>query len=144
MGTTLIVALIDKEDMAVAHVGDSRLYLIRDRKIQQLTTDHSYIEELVRKGSLTRAEAQKHPQKNIITRAIGCFPEIEVDVLNFKIKKNDIFLICTDGLTNMLSDNEIYSMVVNENPETACRKLVKAAIEKGGEDNITVIVIECE
>ena len=144
MGTTLTMVLIKGSVMTVAHVGDSRLYMVRDRKMKQLTEDHSYIEELVKKGSLTRKEAENHPRKNIITRAIGCMPELEVDILSLTIEKNDIFILCTDGLTNMLGEDEIYEAVKDNDPNAACSLLVEAAKRQGGEDNITIIAIKCE
>ncbi len=144
MGTTLTTAVINNNTITVAHVGDSRLYLIRNGKMLQLTEDHSYISELVKNGSLTREEAEHHPGKNIITRAIGSSPELEVDILSREIEKEDIFLMCTDGLTNMLDEAEIYDVIVGCEPEKACSELIEAAKVKGGEDNITVIVIKCE
>lgn len=143
MGTTVIVASVWDDNLYIGHVGDSRLYLIRDGKMERITTDHSYIEELVQNGTLTREEAENHPQKNIITRALGCFDEIVVDTYVCEIRKGDYFVLCTDGLTNMLSENEIKDIVLSaDNPETACDALVRKANENGGEDNITVIVIE--
>lgn len=144
MGTTLTAAVINENTITAAHVGDSRLYLIRNGKMTQLTEDHSYIGELVKNGSLTREEAEHHPGKNIITRAIGSSPDLEVDILSREIEKNDIFLLCTDGLTNMLEEAEIYDVIARREPETACSELIEAARAKGGEDNITVIVIKCE
>lgn len=144
MGTTLTMAVIVNTTITVAHVGDSRLYLIRAGKIQQVTEDHSYIEELVKNGSITREEAEHHPRKNVITRAIGCLPELEVDILSLTIEKNDIYILCTDGLTNMLGEGEIIKMVKNNEPDAACSQLIEAAKKQGGEDNITVIVIKCE
>lgn len=144
MGTTLTMALVIGKAMAVAHVGDSRLYLARAGGIRQVTEDHSYIEELVKKGSLTREEAENHPRKNVITRAIGCLPELKVDILSLTIEKDDIFILCTDGLTNMLGEDEIYETVKDNDPDAACIQLVDAAKKQGGEDNITVIVIKCE
>lgn len=144
MGTTLTMAVVVNTTITVAHVGDSRLYMVRDGSMQQVTEDHSYIEELVRKGSLTREEAEKHPRKNVITRAVGCTPELEVDILSLEMKKNDIFLLCTDGLTNMLDEDEIYDTAKGNKPEVACEQLIEAAKKHGGEDNITVIVIKCE
>ncbi len=144
MGTTLTMAVILNELMTVAHVGDSRLYQIRSGEITQITKDHSYIEELVRNGSLTREEAENHPQKNIITRAIGSSPELIVDILNLHIMKNDVYILCTDGLTNKVSDNIITQTVQENEPEAACNLLVEEAKRQGGEDNITVIVIKCE
>lgn len=144
MGTTLTMAVVDNATMKVAHVGDSRLYMARDGNMQQVTEDHSYIEELVRKGSLTREEAENHPRKNVITRAIGCSQELEVDILSQTIEKDDILLLCTDGLTNMLGIDVIYETIKNNDPDAACEKLIEAAEKQGGEDNITVIVIKCE
>ncbi len=144
MGTTLTAAVINENTITVAHVGDSRLYLIRNGKMIQLTEDHSYIGELVKNGSLTREEAEHHPGKNIITRAIGSSPDLEVDILTSDIEMEDIFLLCTDGLTNMIGENEIYNVIVSCEPEKACPGLIEAARAKGGEDNITVIVIKCE
>ena len=108
MGTTLILAVIFNKKLYIGHVGDSRVYLIRDEMIEQVTTDHSFIEELMRKGSISRKEAENHPRKHVITRAIGCGKDIEVDIYICNIKDNDIFILCTDGLTNMLTDDEIY------------------------------------
>ena len=144
MGTTLTMAVVRDSEMTVAHVGDSRLYLARNGEMSQVTADHSYIEELVRKGSLTREEAEKHPRKNVITRALGCTPELEVDILNLVNEKNDLWILCTDGLTNMLSEDEIYETAAGNDPETACKMLIEAANRQGGEDNITVIVIKYE
>jgi len=142
MGTTFITAAILKDKMYVGHVGDSRVYLIRDGKIEKVTTDHSYIEELIKNGSLTREEAQNHPQRNVITRALGCEEKILIDTLTVEIKENDIFVLCSDGLTNMLKEDEILDVIIkNDDPEASCSELVQLANEKGGEDNITVIVI---
>ncbi len=143
MGTTLTMAVITGSTLTAAHVGDSRLYLIRNGVIRQLTDDHSYIGELVRQGKLTREEAEKHPRKNIITRAIGSCPELEVDIISHRIEADDIYVLCTDGLTNMVSESEIVEIVSGSEPETACARLIEAANRQGGEDNITVIVIKC-
>ena len=144
MGTTLTMALVEKEIVTAAHVGDSRLYLIRSGEIRQLTEDHSYIEEMVKKGSMTRKEAENHPRKNVITRAVGCSEELEVDTLSITMKLGDILIFCTDGLTNMIGEDEIADTVQRNDPEAACQLLIKAANRQGGEDNITVIVIKCE
>lgn len=143
MGTTLTMAVFAGSTLTAAHVGDSRLYLIRDGAIRQLTEDHSYIGELVRQGKLTREEAEKHPRKNIITRAIGSSPELEVDIISHQIEADDIYILCTDGLTNMVSESDIADIVSGSDPEHACAKLIEAANKQGGEDNITVIVIKC-
>lgn len=143
MGTTLITASVWGEKLFIGHIGDSRVYLVRKGEIQRVTTDHSYIEELVKNGTLTREEAENHPQKNIITRALGCFEEVKIDTYICDIKEEDYFILCTDGLTNMLSENEIKDIVSNnKDTELACDTLVRRANENGGEDNITVIVIK--
>jgi PPM family protein phosphatase len=142
MGTTLIVALIHEKKLYIGHVGDSRVYLLRGNLLIRLTTDHSYIEELIKIGTLTREEAENHPKRNVITRALGCSEEIEVDLYISDIKESDLFILCTDGLTNMLEEEEISNIILeNEDPETACSRLVNSANSAGGEDNITVIVI---
>ncbi|NLM57882.1 MAG: Stp1/IreP family PP2C-type Ser/Thr phosphatase [Clostridium sp.] len=143
MGTTFITVVMLKNKMYIGHVGDSRVYLIRDGVMEKVTTDHSFIEELIKNGSLTREEAENHPKRNIITRALGCEQEILVDTLTVEAGEKDIFVLCTDGLTNMLKEEEILDIVLrNDDPEAACNELVYWANEKGGEDNITVIVIK--
>ncbi len=144
MGTTLTMAVVAGNTATVAHVGDSRLYLVREGRLQQVTNDHSYIEELVRKGTLTREEADNHPGRNIITRAIGSSPELEVDIFSLTMLINDILVLCTDGLTNMVGEDEIGETAQSNDPEAACKQLIEAANRNGGEDNVTVIVIKCE
>jgi protein phosphatase len=144
MGTTLTMAVVAGNTATVAHVGDSRLYLVREGRLQQVTNDHSYIEELVRKGTLTREEADNHPGRNIITRAIGSSPELEVDIFSLTMLINDILVLCTDGLTNMVGEDEIGGTAQSNDPEAACKQLIEAANRNGGEDNVTVIVIKCE
>jgi len=142
MGTTFIIAVIYEGEIHIGHVGDSRVYMIRNSEIKRITTDHSYIEELIKTGTLTREEAENHPNKNIITRALGCFDDIQVDLYTCEMMANDYYILCTDGLTNKLDENEIKQIVeTNCEPENACEELIKKANEKGGEDNITVIVI---
>jgi len=142
MGTTLIIAIFLSQNLYLGHVGDSRVYLIRNGEIKQLTTDHSYVEELVKNGSLSRTEAERHPKKNIITRAIGCFESVEADICTYEVYKGDIFILCTDGLTNMLTDDMILEIVSkNDDPQISCAELVDEANNNGGEDNITVIII---
>lgn len=143
MGTTFIISVLLNGKFYIGHVGDSRVYLIRDGKIEQLTVDHSYIEELVRNGTLSREEAENHPNKNIITRALGCAEEILADTLSIETKKDDIFVLCTDGLSNMLTDEKIFSITSgSDEPGMSCSELVRQANENGGEDNITVIVVK--
>jgi serine/threonine protein phosphatase PrpC len=143
MGTTLILAVMLNKKLHIGHVGDSRAYIIRDERIEQLTTDHSFIEELIKNGSISRAEAAVHPRRHVITRAIGCMEEVEVDTYSCNIKDNDVFLLCTDGLSNMLDDEEILSAISGtEDLHQACIKLVDMANECGGEDNVTVILFK--
>jgi serine/threonine protein phosphatase PrpC len=142
MGTT-IVALVTLEDRAViGHVGDSRAYLLRDGKLRRLTNDHSWVSEQVRMGLMTDEEAHRHPMRNIVTRALGNRPALDVDINESEAVPADVFLLCSDGLNSMLTDVEITETLQanRQDPETACQKLVEAANAKGGEDNITVIV----
>lgn len=142
MGTTCVAATIDGDTLYVANVGDSRLYII-DRTITQVTKDHSLVAELVRKGSLDEAQAKAHPDKNIITRAIGAASTIEIDFFEVELSPGDIILMCTDGLTNMVDDDEILRIVRTgvDVPEIA-ENLIKMANHNGGKDNIGVVVIE--
>jgi protein phosphatase len=143
MGTTFILTIVLNNKLYIGHVGDSRVYLIRNNSIKKLTVDHSYIEELIKNGSITREEAKNHPKKNIITRALGCSESILVDTLSSPIDKNDIFVLCTDGLTNMLSEYKIMEIILeNDDLSYSCSELVRLANEKGGDDNITVIIMK--
>jgi len=142
MGTT-IVALVTLEDRAViGHVGDSRAYLLRDGTLRRLTDDHSWVSEQVRMGLMTDEEAHRHPMRNIVTRALGNRPALDVDINEAEAVPADVFLLCSDGLNSMLTDREISETLHanRQDPEVACQKLVEAANAKGGEDNITVIV----
>lgn len=142
MGTTLVVATIVNEYMYVANIGDSRLYIIND-DIKQITKDHSYVEEMIRIGKLDREDARNHPDKNIITRAVGAGNEVAVDFFELKLEEKDIILMCSDGLTNMIEDDDI-KMIVKRQRDVAdkAEKLVKIANENGGKDNIAVVIIE--
>ncbi len=142
MGTTLVVATCIGKYLQVANVGDSRLYIIND-KITQVTTDHSLVEEMVRLGGIDREAARMHPDKNIITRAIGASEEVEVDFFNLELKKGDIILMCSDGLTNMVEDEEIRMIVSGQRDVVEMAEaLVNEANDNGGKDNISVVVIE--
>lgn len=142
MGTTLVIAIFLDTEIIIGHVGDSRAYMVRNGNIKQLTTDHSYVEELIKNGSLTRGEAENHPQKHVITRALGCFEKVEADVCSYDIFGDDVFILCTDGLTNMISDDKIKKIVEEqEDPQAACTELVEIANKNGGNDNITVVVV---
>src|SRR5437588_3069367 len=147
MGTTrTAVALVNEdgeERLAVVNVGDSRAYLLQQGELEQLTEDHSLVEQLVREGQLTPAEAQVHPQRSIITRALGLDPEVEVDSWELTPYKGDRILLCSDGLTNEVSDDEIASTLRSVgDPEEAARQLVNEARDHGGSDNITCVVVD--
>ena len=143
MGTTIVAATCKGDMLYVANVGDSRLYIANGRKIYQVTRDHSWVEEMVRRGGMDREEARNHPDKNIITRAVGAEARIEVDFFEMELTKGDRILMCTDGLTNMLEDEEIRMILdgARDMVEQA-QELVDAANEKGGRDNISVILID--
>lgn len=141
MGTTLEVCIIYNNKVFIGHVGDSRVYRIRKQFIRQLTIDHSYVEKLVRDGTITRQESYTHPKKNMLTKALGCDESIQPDVMVKGFLKDDILLMCSDGLTNLVSENEIYGLVVT-NTKTAVDNLIQRANDNGGLDNITVIIID--
>ena len=142
MGTTVVAATVSDDVLYVANVGDSRLYLI-DKAITQVTKDHSLVAELVRKGSLDATQAKGHPDRNIITRAIGAAPTVEIDFFEVELNPGDIVLMCTDGLTNMVDDDEILRIVRTgvDVPDIA-ENLIKMANHNGGKDNIGVVIIE--
>lgn len=142
MGSTVVAATCLGHYLQVANVGDSRLYIVND-EIRQITRDHSLVEEMVRMGSIKREEARNHPDKNIITRAIGALDTVEVDFFHEELKPGDIVLICSDGLTNMLEDEEIGSILKERlSLEEKAGKLIEAANNNGGKDNIAVILID--
>ena len=143
MGTTVILAITFGNRVYIGHIGDSRLYRIRKNIIRQLTTDHSYVQALLKEGTITKEQAYNHPQTNILLKVVGCEPYIEPDILVKGFLKDDVLLMCTDGLTNMLTNEEIFNIITNEknNLENACKHLIDAANEKGGNDNISVILV---
>lgn len=140
MGTTLDICFIYNNKIYIGHVGDSRVYRIRKELIRKLTKDHSYVQQLVEDGKITREEANHHPKKNMLTKALGCTAYVEPDIRARNLEAGDILVMCSDGLTNMVEEKEIYQRV-KENPETAPKVLVDLANEAGGYDNITVITI---
>ena len=143
MGTTMDICVYSEGRMFLGHVGDSRVYIIRDDKAIKITRDHSYVEMLLSKGEITKEEAENYPMKHMITRAVGVEETVECDFYEFEVKKNDKLLMCTDGLTNMVSDEIIAKIITEaENPQVAAMKLVSAANDAGGKDNITVIVAD--
>ena len=144
MGTTMTVALVEGDRVVFGHVGDSRAYLIRDGSIEQLTDDHSLVAELVRSGRLTPEEAEAHPQRSVITRAVGTEPDVDVDTFAIEPSEGDLFLICSDGLTDMVDDRTIIEAAEEhrDDLDEAAKALVGAANRVGGEDNITVVFFE--
>lgn len=142
MGTTVVVATIMEGCLYVANVGDSRLYVI-DEEINQITRDHSLVEEMIRMGEIDRESARNHPDKNIITRAVGACEEVKIDFFDLKLKAGDIILMCSDGLTNMIEDEDIRMILVGQRDVVEkAEELVKTANKNGGKDNIAVIIIE--
>jgi serine/threonine protein phosphatase PrpC len=145
MGTTLTAVYVDDADLAVAHVGDSRAYLFRHGELGRLTQDHTLVEELVRRGKLTEEQAAEHPQRSIITRALGVDAEVAVDTRSYAARAGDVVLLCSDGLTSMISEDEIVSILGDEpDLDRAAERLIAAANEAGGRDNITVILFMLE
>jgi PPM family protein phosphatase len=141
MGTTLTLAKVHGDEVSLAHVGDSRAYRLRDGELSQLTRDHSLVAELERSGQITAEAAEHHPQRSIITRALGPEPDVEVDTYTLAGREGDVFLICSDGLTSMISDDEVGSIVRSASTlDEAADALVRAANQSGGKDNITVIL----
>ncbi|HEU5277406.1 MAG TPA: Stp1/IreP family PP2C-type Ser/Thr phosphatase [Gaiellaceae bacterium] len=144
MGTTITVALVEEGQVAFGHVGDSRAYLIRDGRMEQVTEDHSLVNELLKSGKLSREEAETHPQRSVITRALGTDPDVDVDTFTIAGEEGDLFLLCSDGLTDMVSERAILDLVerYRHDIDRALRALVNAANKGGGEDNITVVAFE--
>ena len=144
MGTTITVALVDDGTVAFGHVGDSRAYLIRAGRIEQITEDHSLVNELLKTGKLSPEEAHTHPQKSVITRALGTDPDVDADTFTIAAEPGDVFLLCSDGLTDMLDEAAILELVERDRDDVdaALKSLVRAANRGGGEDNITVVAFE--
>lgn len=142
MGTTLVGLTIDEGQAYIINIGDSRLYLLRD-ELKQITVDHSLVEEMVKKGEIGKDEMRTHPNKNIITRALGTSDDPEPDCFEVEVRPNDIFLLCSDGLTNMVDDRQIAKIIRSEESlEEAGKKLVDAANNAGGKDNISVVLVK--
>lgn len=141
MGTTVTTAVSYDGKLDIAHVGDSSLFIIRDSEIRKITKDHSYVQELVDAGKIKQNDAKHHPNKNIITRAVGTNAEVAVDTFRLETKKDDIFILCTDGLTDYLSDEEILNEVTShENKRDSILTLADIAKDRGGKDNITLVI----
>jgi PPM family protein phosphatase len=141
MGTTMTVALVEDGHVTIGHVGDSRAYLVRDGKLEQVTEDHSLVNELLKSGKLSPGEADTHPQRSVITRAVGTDPNVDVDSFTLDTREGDVFLLCSDGLTDMVDDRGILDAVEQhrDDLDRVTKTLVAAANRGGGEDNITVI-----
>ena len=146
MGTTVAAALVnDDGQIAFAYVGDSRAYLLRDGQLQRLTEDHSLVGELVRQGELTEAEAEQHPQRSVITRALGAEPEVRVDTFTIDSQPGDVVLLCSDGLTTMVDEQTIGTLLhEHADANAAAGELVRAALAAGGEDNVTVVIFRID
>ena len=143
MGTTIVTAVVDSEmNATIGHVGDSRAYLLREGKLRQLTSDHSWVNEQVKLGFLNRSEAGRHPFRNVVTRALGSRGEVSVDVVEQSLGPGDRILLCSDGLNSMLDDEGIHAAIesAGEDLRAACRALISSANEQGGDDNITTIL----
>lgn len=146
MGTTVVMALFQQKSVVLASVGDSRIYRLRQGALKQLTSDHSFVQEMVDNGYMTEEDALASNNRNLITRALGIEEEVQVDVAEHKIKKDDIFLLCSDGLSDMVEEKNIFSTLVKARNDIArgCKDLVKLAKENGGHDNISVILVACK
>ena len=142
MGTTLEVLLIYKRKIYIGHIGDSRIYRIRKNRMKKITTDHSYVEKLIQDGEITREESYHHPKKNLLMKALGTDETVEPDLLYTVLNKNDILIICSDGLTNMVREEKIFDIVKENNSDDVTDVLIDEANNAGGLDNITVIVID--
>ena len=143
MGTTIVAAVVVGDKLYTANVGDSRLYVINQERITQITRDHSLVEEMVQSGKLQKEEMRTHPNKNIITRALGTNPEVKADCFEIEVEEGDVLLLCSDGLSNMMEDKTIEA-IIKKNPEDmeqAARQLVDEANKAGGKDNISVVLV---
>jgi serine/threonine protein phosphatase PrpC len=141
MGTTLVAAVVLGRKVYIANIGDSRAYLINERGITQITEDHSWVAEQMRAGLLTKEEARRHPQRNVVTRALGSKPSVDIDLFEGEIQEGDVLLLCSDGLTGYVEDPELASIAMEHRPEQAARLLVDQANARGGSDNISVVVV---
>lgn len=141
MGTTLTICTVIGEMLYTAHVGDSRLYVINNEKIHQVTVDHSLVQEMLNKGYISKQEANEHPQRNIITRAVGTYEKIKVDTYSYSLNNIEYIFLCSDGISTMISDKEIHTIITqNKGLEQKVNELIALANERGGEDNITVVL----
>ena len=146
MGTTIVMALFHNNSVILANVGDSRIYRFRKGELKQVTTDHSLVQEMIDNGYMSEEEAQNSTNRNLITRALGIAEDVNVDVAEHDIEKDDIYLLCSDGLSDMITDEQIFSSLVKsrDNLERASEDLVELAKEHGGHDNVSVILVACK
>ena len=145
MGTTLTVALLIANHLIIGHIGDSRAYLVSEAGLWQLTEDHSYVQKLVNENQLEAGEESNHPQRNILTRALGTDRVVDVDIHYYSVKENDYILLCTDGLTRIVSDMEIKDLILTKkSPSESVEELIKMANARGGPDNITALLVRLE
>ncbi|MDH3261990.1 MAG: Stp1/IreP family PP2C-type Ser/Thr phosphatase [Acidimicrobiia bacterium] len=142
MGTTLTAAELSAASLVIAHVGDSRAYLLRNGIFEQLTNDHSVVAEYLRAGSIRPEDVATHPQRSMLTRALGLYPNVEVDVIETRARNGDRVLICSDGLTSMVPDQRIAGVLGRSTPEEAVWTLIEMANQAGGHDNISVVVVD--
>jgi serine/threonine protein phosphatase PrpC len=143
MGTTATVLVIKEDQTFVGHMGDSRAYLFRDGAVNQLTKDHSMVNRMVEQGLLSKEEAEHHPQRNVIYKALGVNRDADLELIGpLPVYLNDIFLLCSDGLTNLVTDDEMLKIVKKESPQKACEKLIQLANKRGGDDNITIQILK--
>jgi protein phosphatase len=144
MGTTVVALLLHGGNAYLAHVGDSRIYAVRDKAIHQVTEDHSVIAQSIREGLITEEQAKFHRMRNVITRALGFDRDVEVDVVVRATMRGDVFLLCSDGLSGKVDDTEMRNAIVRADPQDAARYLVSLACQRGGDDNITTIVVRVD
>ncbi len=143
LGSTMVGVLVFGGHFACTWAGDSRAYLLRDGNLHQISRDHTEVQELLDKGVIDPQQARNWPRRNVITRAIGVFPDLELDTIHGQVCEGDRFLLCSDGLTGHVGDEEIYDTVLNHAPMDACRRLVGLTLERGAKDNVTVVVWHC-
>jgi protein phosphatase len=145
MGTTLVALLLQEDEGAVVHVGDSRAYRLRDGELAQLTTDHTLVADLLRANEISEAEVSTHPYRHVLTRALGAAEDVKADVCRLDVRRGDVYVLCSDGVSGMLSQSEILAVVSAhlDDPEALCRELIAAANQAGGKDNATAIVVRC-
>lgn len=144
MGTTVTALWLADKEAHIAHVGDCRGYLLRDGKIEQLTEDHSWVQQQVNAGNISAEEARKHELRNVITRSVGFEEDVEIDTYSKDLKLGDIHLLCSDGLFNLVSEVELNEITLSSTPDKACRQMVDLANNRGGTDNITVVIVRVE